>query len=136
MTIELSRRGFLGLLGGAAALVVVAPMAKIWVPAEQEIIMPEAFEAARTGNLICGWLMSGIPTSDMGLQTLRESLLGQAFEFPSKVPLMILQHSWTMGHNAYRFNRFFYRGAGDPNVGGNKVKVLASWANAESMVLK
>ena len=132
MSINLSRRGFLGALGATAAAVIIMPAAKLWVPEEAQIILPAVTEAAKVEGLICGWAF------DPDFDPSPSFLAGDAIEyFPRTAPLMILKYiprtSFRQpGHRG--FQRFMYRGSGAPAHDGVVVPVVASWADTNDLI--
>jgi len=95
----LDRRSFLKLLG-AAPLVIAAPsLAEIWIPPQQEIIVPPKLtETIAEGNTVCGWV---VPVNiaedvydmlnDQDLPHMRQQFGVDAISyFPPKTPILLL----------------------------------------------
>jgi hypothetical protein len=131
--VNLSRRGFLGVLGATAAAVIIMPSAKLWVPEEAQIVLPEVTEAAKAEGLICGWYFDeayGVPDDAW--------LASDAFGyFPHKAPLMILKEQPWFAFRQPRsrgFMRFIYRGTGAPARDGRVIPVVATWADYHALI--
>lgn len=131
---DMTRRGFLQLLGAAPVVIAMPATARIWVPeapAEIALAMEPAVEASQQGRVICGWLF----TREMGDPELyRQVLLEDAHDYFSPIaPLMVLEREvdrWP--HRGFR--RFMWRGSGEPITDGQQMKTLAIWRNLAELV--
>lgn len=125
---DMTRRGFLKLIGSVPLVITLPSAGRIWVPeVPEEIALPmkPVLEASQQGDAICGWLF----TRDMGdPEDFRRILLEDAHDyFSPTAPLMVLEKEVDYGNRGFR--RFIWRGNGSPITNGEEMKTLAVWAN-------
>lgn len=140
---DLDRRSFLKILG-ATPLVIAAPaLGQIWLPPEQEIIVPaEISKTIVEGNTVCGWV---IPLSEMEAVNINfttdytkqlfkgEFMQDAIMYFPSKTPIMLLAGDIIERRRGVRQpirTRFIWRGTGSIPAGGKQFGVMRTWNNS------
>ena len=154
----MDRRSFLKLLG-AAPLVIAAPsLAEIWIPPQQEIIVPPKLtETIAEGNTVCGWV---VPVNiaedvydmlnDQDLPHMRQQFGVDAISyFPPKTPILVLAGNVNFDNRIYHPDsghlfgkkqpvnlRFTWRGTTKMPEGGTEFRILQSWDNSSRMVLQ
>jgi len=154
----MDRRSFLKLLG-AAPLVIAAPsLAEIWIPPQQEIIIPpELTETIVEGNTVCGWVVPFDMAEDVydmlndhDAPHMRQQFGTDAIMyFPKKTPILLLTGNVNFDNRIYNPNsahllgkkqrinqRFRWHGAGKMPEGGTQFRILQSWNDSSQMVLQ
>jgi hypothetical protein len=159
---NLTRRGFLKLVG-AAPLVIAAPaLCRLWVPEQSALVLPEEQEiviplaqASVNGDVVFGWItsadMRGLPPEDLHAWLAHDSML-----FPDGAPIMLIDGAteyeadfpaWqATGYETYgnprgsagmrRQHRFAWRGSGSPLTEGDRFTLRAGWKNRDELLTR
>jgi hypothetical protein len=142
----MDRRDFLKILG-AVPLVIAAPsLGQIWLPPEQEIIVPpEISKTIVEGNTICGW---AIPFNEMEMvaenfeiddlrQFHSEFMSDAIMYFPPKISILLLAGDVIERRYGVRQparTRFIWHGVDSMPSGGKQFRVMKSWNDSSEML--
>jgi hypothetical protein len=133
---DLSRRGFLKLIGAVPLAIALPSEGKIWVPTHLNVdkdineLLKPVISASEHGDLVCGWFL-GDEFGPDDIQSSLEVFMDDAFwYFPANAPILALRDPDPMITRrpglGRRSRRFVWRGSGSP-IQGSSHQIIAAW---------